>query len=539
MKEKIYNIFLKGWRPFFWLVLIGFILYAKTLSFNFVYLDDNRLILDLRDFITNPANIIKSFQEDVFISSPDAYYRPLLTVSLIFNALIAGTSPALYHLTNIIIHILAGYLLFLVLMKLNYRKELSFAASLIFVVHPVLTQAVAWIPGRNDSLMAVFLFSSFYFFLRFLEKNRRKNCFFHLLFFLLALLTKESSLFLPLLVIFYFQFIHQEKIPFCHKTWFLVGWATAIAAWFLLRQNAFRVPLEMGLGDLIKSVCQGLPALPQFIGKVIFPFNLTVLPIIQDTSFIYGIIAFVLIVGLIIFSKTKRWNYLIFGFFWFLVFLLPSFIRPNAEIVVDFLEHRLYVPLVGLLIVFLEIAGLKSNNGNKKWIAIIFLATIFSIITFFHSNNFQNRLVFWQKAAKNSPHSPLAQRNLGAMYFLDQRYQEAEQYFKKAEALNPFEPMVHNNLGLIYFNQNDFDKAEAEFEQEIKINPNYDNVYFNYGLLKQKQNKNEEAIALWEKTIKINHYYLGAYAMLINVYQEQGNEEKKNEWTEKMEKIKR
>lgn len=543
MKGKVYNIFLKGWRPFFWLVLIGFLLYAKTIFFDFVYLDDNNLILDLQHFIKNPTNIIKSFSEDVFISSPDAYYRPLFTISLILNALIAGTSPALYHLTNVIIHILAVCLLFLVLMKMNYRRELSFAASLIFVVHPILTQAVAWIPGRNDSLVAVFLFASFYYFLNFLKgvKNK-KNYFLHILFFFLALLTKEISLFLPLLIIFYLQSIYKEKFFSRNKVWlvvgWLIGWLSIITIWFLLRQNAFRVPLKTGLNDLIKSVYHSLPALPQFIGKIVFPFNLTVLPIIQDTTFFYGILALFLIIVLTLFSKTKRWNYLIFGLLWFLVFLLPSFIRPNAEIVADFIEHRIYVPLVGLLIILLEITGLKSNEGNKKWTAIVFLVTIFSIITFFHSNNFQNRLVFWQKAAKDSPHSPLTQKNLGAMYFLDQRYQEAEQYFKKAGELNPLEPMVHNNLALIYFNQNNFDKAEAEFKEEIKINPGYDDVYFNYGLLKKRQNKNNEAITLYEKTIELNPYYFDAYAALINLYQKQGDENKANVWFEKMEKIK-
>jgi len=537
MKEKIYNIFLKGWHPFFWLGLIGILLYIKTVSFGFVYLDDNRLILDLKDFITNPVNIIKSFREDVFLSSPDAYYRPLLTISLTLNALVAGVSPAVYHLTNVIIHILAAYLFFLVLMKMNYRKELSFAASLIFMVHPVLTQAVAWIPGRNDSLMAVFLFSSFYFFLRFLDEGREKNCLLHSLFFLLALLTKESSLFLPLLLIFYLLFIHQKKSPFRHKILLIAGWLIGIAVWFLLRENAFQFPLKTGLIDLIRSVWNGLPALPQFIGKTFFPFNLTVLPIIQDTTFLYGILAVALLSGLIFLAKNKCWNYIFFGFSWFLIFLLPSFIRPNADIVADFMEHRMYVPLVGLLIVLLEITGLKKGIG-KKWAIIILLVATFFSITFFHSNNFRDRLVFWQKAAYDSPRSPLAQRNLGAMYFLDQRYKEAEQYFRKSETLNPFEPMVHNNLGLIYFNRNELDKAETEFKEEIRINPDYDDVYFNYGLLKQRQNKSDEAIALWEETIILNPYYLDAYAMLINIYQKQGDEDNVTVWREKMGMIK-
>jgi len=174
------------------------LLYAKTIFFNFVYLDDNYLILDLQHFIKNPANIIKSFSEDVFISSLDNYYRPIFTISLIFNALIAGTSPYLYHLTNVLIHVLACCLLFLLLTELDYKRELSFVAALFFTIRPVLTQAVAWVPGRNDSLMAVFFNCVFLLFSAlFKTRESKKSYFLHLLFFLLALLTKESALFFP------------------------------------------------------------------------------------------------------------------------------------------------------------------------------------------------------------------------------------------------------------------------------------------------------------------------------------------------------
>ena len=186
------------------------------------------------------------------------------------------------------------------------------------------------------------------------------------------MLTKESALFFPLVAIFYFKFISKKKI-FSRQGWLLLaGWLSVVIIWFLLRKNAFNVPAEMNLIDLIKAVFHGLPSLPQFIGKIIFPFNLTVLPIIQDTTFVYGILAIILIGGLIVFSKNKRWNYIFFGLLWFLVFLLPSFIRPNPDIIADFIEHRLYVPIIGFIIILLEIDLIKLMSLNRQKDLIIF-----------------------------------------------------------------------------------------------------------------------------------------------------------------------
>ncbi|UCD55136.1 MAG: hypothetical protein JSV93_06410, partial [Candidatus Omnitrophota bacterium] len=169
--------------PILLIACLGFLVYSQTLFFDFTYLDDNVLILGNRKFLSKLSNIPQAFRQDVFFSYEDAYYRPLLTISFILDAqlpfaLYPSPKPSpqrgegrvrgrgeqgkgfSYHLTNIVIHLLAACLLFLLLIKLKYREGLAIFFSLIFTVHPVLTQAVAWLPGRNDSLLAVFIFSS-------------------------------------------------------------------------------------------------------------------------------------------------------------------------------------------------------------------------------------------------------------------------------------------------------------------------------------------------------------------------------------------
>ncbi|MBU0605035.1 MAG: glycosyltransferase family 39 protein, partial [Candidatus Omnitrophica bacterium] len=499
MNNKNYSgpVFLRGPLVYAIIAGTGFLVYFKSLFFGFTYLDDNVLVINNHRFLSQLSNVFEAFRHEVFhiLHSSAAYYRPMLTVSFILDAQFGGVSPFIYHFTNIIIHLAASCLVFKFLTKLGYRRQLAFFFSLIFSVHPILAQAVSWIPGRNDSLAALFVFASFIFFLDFLNTKRIGYCLAHVFFLGLAMFTKESALLLmPVCALYYILIWKKERqkredvshpgkillfIPppqnpalsgrgctgrdfanrlmktpgFSPESFICTGWLAVTGFWFFLRSVALgNNPLPMTGADMAKSVFLNLPALIQFIGKIIFPFNLSVLPLIQDTTFIYGILALALIVPALFFSKGARTGFIVFGASWFLLFLLPSFIRPNPAIVADFIEHRAYLPLVGVFILLLEIDAVKKIDFRlKRYLAAAGIVIIlFAAITFLHTDNFKNRLSFWLNAATKSPHSPLAHRNLGAMYYLDGLPDKAEPEYRKALELNPLEQMAHNNLGLIY-----------------------------------------------------------------------------------------
>jgi len=104
---------------------------------------------------------------------------------------------------------------------------------------------------------------------------------------------------------------------------------------------------------------------------------------------------------------------------------------------------------------------------------------LFLVLAALHLPNYQNRITFWEFAVQKSPTSPLANRNLGAMYYFDNRTEEARQHFLKALELNPLEVMAHNNLAVIYLDEGQLDEAEAELKAELEINPGYDKALNN------------------------------------------------------------
>ncbi|MFH1178339.1 MAG: tetratricopeptide repeat protein [bacterium] len=513
-----------SYSPYVILCVVGVLLYFKSFFFGFSYLDDNQLILNNLSYLEDIGNVFNAFAHDVFfmMHSTTAYYRPFLTISFMPEAMIGGAMPFFYHFMNVAIHLVAACLMYLLFIKLNYSKRISLFVALIFVVHPVLTQAVAWIPGRNDSLLAVFVLASFIYFLDFLNRGeKQKLAIWSTLFFVLALFTKETAIVLPALCIGYLwlrnRFKMQTLLPLS------IGWLFAIVIWIPIRLIAMSNPMSLSLHDTASSFIENIPGTIPLIGKVFFPFNLSVLPILQDTTFIFGYFTLALMVLVGIFqmrhTRTPRHTCLMmfFGLFWFALFLLPPFIISDPSGTTYFLEHRLYLPIIGLLIFIAEsrVGHYLERLHRKPFLSLaLLLMFIFSAVTFVHQDVFAHRLVFWQDAASHSPHSSLAQKNLGAMYYLDQNYDLAEIYSKKALTLNLEEPMAHNNLGLIYANRGQVEEAKNEYLKELSFNPYYDDAHYNFGLLYYKIGDFENARKQWEETLRINPNSFGAWQAL-------------------------
>jgi protein O-mannosyl-transferase len=540
------------------------LVYFRALIFGYTYLDDNVFVLDSHWFLRDLANIGQAFVREVFNShAAAAYYRPLLTLSFMVDAHTGGVALFMYHLTNMLLHMAASCLVFSFLSTFGVKRHLSFALSLVFAVHPVLAQAVAWIPGRNDSLLAIFALSAMITLVRYWQSGKIRYLFMHCFFFACGLFTKESMAFFPfagilwtILSTFTVDHGHREgNAVFAQsgKGWKLLfrksprlagliaAWAAPGVLWFTLRKIALANPIHYAPADIWQSIVHNASATLLYLGKIVFPFNLSALPTLQDSTLVYGIIASMLFAAAIVFSAVRSqkahdnappehgglpfMSTLLFGLFWFLLFLVPSFIRPDAAYPAYFLEHRVYVPLIGLLLIAAQIDFIKKLDFRKapSWIIVGLAVCALSFINIRHLAVFSNGFVFWENAVKNSPRHPLAHKNLGALYYLDGKIDLAEKEYLQAIDHYPQETMVHNNLGLIYSRRGELLKAQEEFKKELAINPNYDNAFFNWGLLCYQVGNRKDAETLWRRTLEVNPDYTGAMKWLGRLYRETGD----------------
>ncbi len=507
--------------PLLWFAIVAFILFGQTINYGYTYLDDQTLIMGNMDKLQSVSYLPKAFSEDAFHtpSGHGFYYRPILTLSFMADAMIGKGSFSLFHFSNIIYHILAVFLLFLFLTEAGYDRTRSFLFSLIFLVHPMVTQAVAWVPGRNDTLLSISILGSFLFWLKYLKSGSSLHVILHLTFYAVALLTKENAIVLPVLIVFYSSLI--LRTPPKKYIIAIPGWIIITLIWAVVRYQALGGESNVPFATQIQSIIGNLPGVLPFLGKSLLPFDLSVFPILADMkiSIILGIIAIAVLTLLVGISKPRQWFLYFFSILWFLAFLLPSFISVNNQ-VRDFSEHRSYLSLVGILLFILASNPVRKVNFTRILPALIVtgICLLFAMLTFIHTRYFKDQITFWQNAVDTSPSHAFNYNNLGAMYFLNNDLEKAEPFFRKALLINPKEPMANSNTGLICMRTDRPAEAEKYYLEEIRINPGYDHVYYNLGLLYYNYSRYDEGIAQWEKTLTINPGYTDAYKALLFAY---------------------
>lgn len=531
------------WLAYALIALAGYFLYQQVLAFDLTYFDDNGLILEKLSFLKDPANIIRAFRQDVF-SKPDSltvFYRPLLTVSFMLDTMMDGTSPFMYHFTNIILHILASCLVYYLLLKLKISRDASLALSLVFTVHPLLAQAVAWIPGRNDSLLAVFTLSSFLSFVKFRETGKAGYCALHLLLFLCALFTKETAVMLPVVCVLYAHMERSDRAV-STKIYAIAGWAFAVALWLFARRAAIGDAADINIADAARSIALNAAAAFGYMGKMFFPVNIAVFPVMRDIPPVYGISATALFAAALAATKDKDNRLVMFGISWFALFLLPAFFRPIPDIVaphLDFSEHRVYLPMIGIVMAVSQIGPVRRFDMTKipHAAAAIMIIAIFSAISFRQTGPFKDRTSFAEKAVASSPHAAWARVNLGTAYYLEGDTSKAESEFKKALELNPQQPMAHTKLGLIYSGRGLTETAEREFKKEIAINPLYEGSWVALGTVYYKKGRPAEAERAWFTAIEVNPSSFDARKNLAIFHKERGETAKSVRYVRELQKM--
>jgi tetratricopeptide (TPR) repeat protein len=511
-------------RPYLWIVLVVLAVYGQVLFFKFTYLDDYTLIVQNSNLFIHPKNLLGVFTTDSIAAvTGGQYYRPIFAASFILNAVIAGKSPFLFHLTDLLLHLGVCLLLFRFLLNLTGLEHSALFGSLVFAVHPLLVQTVAWIPARTDSLAVLFIL---WYLISFDEALKtpavKKNYFYSALAMALALASKETALMLPLISLLYAWLVSESTNKFKTLLRFVPIWAALIAAWFFGRSFALTQAPGISLQAVFTSVYLSLAAVIQYLGKIFLPFDLSTYPVMADLRLTYGLLALLIIAFGILASKHKRYKVVLFGAAWFFVFLLLSLVRLNTLAYSEVLEHRAYLPFIGILILILEFDWFKKDwsKSLSRFAAVCAVLVVLAVINIAHASSFSSGLKYWQQAVKTSPSSPFAHRQLGAMRDIAGDAQGAENEYKKVIAINPEKTLVYNNLGLLYAKSGRNKEAEIFYRWEIATNPDFDKAYMNLGNLYWQENHQDEASEYWQKTIELNPYFFQAYRNLAIYYYE-------------------
>jgi len=488
--EKKKNLLLR--YPMWILVIAVLIVYLPTLKLGYTELDDSIFIKEQRDYNRDLSNLVTSFKRGVFNPTQDVYYRPLLLDSFILNYQVSGENIFGWHVVNVLLHLLSVLLLFILLRKLKVSELSSFLLALLFAVHPILSQAVAWIPGRNDTLLAVFVFGYLLAALEFTEKGKTSMLLLQSILLLSALFTKETAVFAAPAAWFLIVFIEEKKIferpnIILYSSWMIMG-----LLWFFVRSQATLKNDQLQLSAMIQTLPSRLIVLLQYLGKIFIPVNLSVFPILDDTPDVYGFIALFILAVVIFFSGSKNFKRIAAGLSLYILFFIPALLVPASLNDQDF-EHRTYVPMLGILLVLSETVLLKNSIKESTQLFLgITVCVILSVINLNHQKNFNDPVSFWTAAVKTSPHSAYANMMLGAR--LDKTdLKKSEALMRKAYALDSNQKYINYYMGVMKQSHDSILASEHYFRKELSISDYY-MCYFHMARVAFEKNDKPAAI---------------------------------------------
>lgn len=549
----------RDWRPCLVLAAVVFAVYGPTLFFDFTYFDDDKLILTDQSFLRDPSNVRRAFERDVF-GTKSPTYRPVLTLSFMADAWAAGKAPLVYHLTNVVLHALATIGVFLVLVSLGYPRVPSVLASVVFAVHPVLTFAVAWIPGRNDSLLTLLALSAWLAFLRYVRTQGWGAYAAHVVLFAAAVFTKETAVALPLVATLYLGLLARESLRLRPTALLAVGWLGVVLGWLALRAPIVAAARPRSV--TLETLALNARSLLELLGTILVPFPLAISPTFSRRGIAIGIIAALIVVSAIALLRRERRAYGLFGVAWFAVLLGPTLAVHQSAVGFEYMHHRAYLPLVGLTIVAVEVFGVARAGARVRARAgaAIALAVIFAAVTMVHARQFQDGITFWSAAVRDVPRSadarhslgyvlqrrgdlggaevayraaidlepshptlsPKYHLNLGIVYELQGRLNDAARKYADAIALAPDYAAAHTNLGLLHYGAGQLQAAEAEFLLSIALDPRFTSAHVSMCGLRLRQNRLEEAERFCHSALALQPDSQRALVALAVIYYIQG-----------------
>ncbi|MFH0731701.1 MAG: tetratricopeptide repeat protein [Candidatus Omnitrophota bacterium] len=520
----------KTLRGLILIIILGCIVYFNSLNGAFLC-DDNNLIEDNPN-IKSWSNIKKIFTQDIGQNIGVAaggeynFYRPLQMLTYMADYFLWGQNPTGYHITNSILHILAALSLYWLIGILFSDWLISLFCALFYVIHPVHTEAVSYISGRADPLALLFILLCLAFYIKSASPGKNPILFLSAcLSFILALLSKESALILPALLLLY-HYAFRKKIMLKRFLPILI----IALAYIILRATvlAFTLPDLSTHQPFLKRIPSFFAAVVEYLRLLFLPLNLHMEYgngnfSFYDLKVIAGII--VTLAGLACILLTRKRNGLVFfSLSWFLLMLLPvSGIYPiNAYMA----EHWLYLPSVGFFLIlakYLALAYKRKVFKTLSLVIIIIAVAFYSYLTIRQNNYWKGPVGFYEKTLEYAPDNIRVLCNLGNEYWKMGKAKEAVPLLKKAIEINPAYAEPYNNLGSVYVDLGRNEEAIPVLKKAIEINPGYLTPYINLAVAYFNIGDNEKGFELLNKALEINPNSANTHFTLAVAYFKQNN----------------
>ncbi|MBI2674265.1 MAG: tetratricopeptide repeat protein [Candidatus Yanofskybacteria bacterium] len=502
-------------------IVLSFAVFGNGIFNDFTF--DDVAVVQNRGDLKDPSNFFNLFVSPYHLLAKLGLFRPFTMASYAVNHYIndailtdSATSfqqAAGFRVANIIIHALNSFLVFWLIRCLFKNRFLSYATFLLFLVHPIHTEAVTSIVGRAELLAFFWSLVAIYFFIK-------KDTFLSSVSFLFALLSKEVAL-MALPILFYVdwgvmknRFFQTINRTFIFTPVVLVYAALrykALGAYFFGDVTMTIVGNHLKFLPLKERVLTAFKVLYMYLERLVWPVHLsadysysTISPVSRfvDLTFLVGAVFFIFLLGFLVFRKTHG-TAVAFGALAFLspYIMISNLIKPVGTIMG---ERLMYFSSFGFILLFSYVL-LKVSEKISKKIIYVFLALLiifFSARTIIRNGDWYDARTLFTATLKESPNSLIARMAMAAVHVKDDEWDEAKEQLNIALDIYEDNSRVQNLWGIIADHEGDQKLAEERYLRSLELNPDAINAQINLAELYAKQGRLEEAGVMFKKVIE-------------------------------------
>lgn len=500
-------------------------LYSRVVHAGFLRYDDDRYVVE------NPyvrSGLHWSTVRWASTTFDQANWHPLTWLSHVLDVQLFGLNPAAHHSINLLLHAANVLLLFLLLQWLTGYTWRSFAVAVLFAIHPVNAESVAWIAERKNVLCMFFFLLTLLSYASYVRKPRGLRYLGVLVGVAMALMSKPMVITLPfiLLLLDYWPLersISKEAaggianlVPQRRSaTWLVIEKLPLFAmsaASAVITMRAQRAGGAVMVGySLLEHLQNASVSYVLYIGKAVWPARLAALYPHPQNGWPLGTVllcAAVLIVVTGLVLKYLSHRYLLWGWFWFLGTMIPmiGLVQVGNQSMAD---RYAYLPFIGLFVMVVwGIAEAANRFTIQKYIAASGVAVVISLcaITYRQVGYWHDDFILWSHTLAVTHRNFVAEDNFGNALIKAGKYDEGIAHFRKAAEIEPGDPVSEVNLGIDAEQHGDLQQAAARYQYALQLasDPqvrsaayaNLGGVYFTLHNYEQAQTNFQSALRL-------------------------------------------
>ena len=527
------------------LVVVSLAAYGRILGNDFVNYDDNI-------YITENSHVRSGLNVETikwaFTAVVSSNWHPLTLISHALDWSLFKDHTGGHHLVNLLLHIFNVILLFLFFNKITKNLWSAAFAALLFALHPLRVESVAWAAERKDVLSMFFGLLTLYAYAFYVEKPQVSKYILCLILFILGLMSKPMLVTLPfvlLLLDFWplerwkkgltpeankpvqngavplkkkrkqrkatsfveknvatsagssapIGYLFREKVPFI----FFALMFSIITIWAQNKGGAVVASLERF--PFSERLSNAIVSYVSYLGKTFWPVDLAVFYPYEhafSAGGLLGAVLILLVISIIAIYFVKKAPFFLTGWLWYLGTLIPviGLVQVGRQSMAD---RYMYLPSIGIgIIIIWGLAYLLPQEKIRKFILVptaAIVLVILSFLTWQQCGYWKNSITLFEHTLQVTKNNYLAHTNLGIALAADGKIDQAMAHYDAALKIEPNYDNAHYNLGNIYMRQGNNEEAIKHFQEAVRLTPKYFPAHNNLGVLFEKQTKYQEAIA--------------------------------------------